>query len=99
MHYKYNENDSNAKNPIRSQLFTDGFVNDDTTLDAYNLNLILKAFFQLLGEGDHESCGAPSLKDCISQYDTIVIDGLGVPIEHADKWNGQYEGYEFTEDE
>lgn len=33
----------NVKDPLNSDLFTKGFVNDETPLDEYNLNLILAA--------------------------------------------------------
>ena len=35
--------ETKASNPLQSYLFTKGFVNDETPLDEYNLNLILAA--------------------------------------------------------
>ncbi len=43
MAYNHNPNDGNYLRPLESILFKEGFTNDVTPLDEYNLNLILKA--------------------------------------------------------
>ena len=47
MAYNYSDNDTNYKNPLNSKLFENGFENDVTPLDEYNLNLILAGIKQV----------------------------------------------------
>lgn len=50
MAYNYSNNDINYKDPLNSRLFREGFENDKTPLDEYNLNLILTAI-KLIEQG------------------------------------------------
>lgn len=43
----------NVKEPLNSDLFTEGFINDETPLDEYNLNLLIAAI-KLINENTNK---------------------------------------------
>ncbi len=90
-----------------------GFINDETPLDAYNMNLLVKASLlnkQSIQSLQNENEELSERIDAIGEgnvellLDSIVIDGMGVPNEvldgeSAEEWDGSYEDWTFGEDE
>lgn len=85
----------NVKDPLNSDLFTKGFVNDETPLDEYNLNLILAAI-NLINENTNTEVEAlqTQVSGKENTFDVIITDGGGVPqlvINGTNPtWNGEF---------
>ena len=94
MAYNYSVNDNNYKNPLNSQLFIEGFKNDRTPLDEYNLNLIITAIKMI---EQNRTLTDTELQNQINEntFDVIETDGGGVPQSVKDgtdtTWNGEFE--------
>ena len=101
----------NVKDPLNSDIFTKGFVNDETPLDEYNLNLILAAI-NLINENTNTEVENRIQEYTIIQsqvealqtqvsgkentFDVIITDGGGVPPSVINGTNPTWNG-EFEE--
>lgn len=82
----------NVKDPLNSDLFTKGFVNDETPLDEYNLNLILAAINLIQTQVEALQTQVSGKENT---FDVIITDGGGVPPSVINgtnpTWNGEFE--------
>ena len=93
--------ETKASNPLQSYLFTKGFVNDETPLDEYNLNLILAAInfinenriqeytiiqSQVNNEKDNREAADKKLYGAdIPEEDYLTLTGIDKSQKDADK--------------
>ena len=81
------------------------WINDITRLNEENMNAINDAFISIIENGLNvlsDKCTELEEK-AISETDTLIIDGMGVPdellndaLEPLEEWNGEFEDWTFN---